>query len=204
MTEQSLLDLSNRVLKNSLSKEDVEVIQKLFFSFEEDIHDLDLIVVLAGEKLNRMESAVKLYHMMKVPILISGGNLSSEGIREWEKYFHYGESHAVLTKDILVEGESKNTYENLLYSLKIIEKKKQFQNIVFVSSSQHLLRVSLTLLKILKEIPLSITYSFYSADSKNVDVDTWYSSLNGREEIATELKKIVKYHLFPYLNRGRI
>lgn len=199
MTEESLFHLSNRILKNSFSKEDVKLIQTLFFSDSEEICYFDLIVVLAGEKLNRMESAVKLYQMRKVPILISGGNLSKEGIREWEKYFRYGESHGVLTSDMLVEGESKNTYENLLYSLKILAKKKQFQRIVFVSSSQHLLRVSLTLFKVLEEFPISITYSFYPADSKNVSLESWCFSSEGRSEIAGELKKIIQYHLVPYL-----
>lgn len=204
MTEQSLLNLSNRVLENSLSKEDVGVIQKLFFSDFEEMLDFDLIVVLAGEKLNRMEGAVKLYQMKKVPILISGGNLSSEGIREWERYFQYGESHGVFTSDMLVEGESKNTYENLLFSLKIIAEQEKFQKIVFLSSSQHLLRVSLTLLKVLEEFPLSITYSFHSVDSKSINLNTWCYSNEAQSEIAAELKKIVKYHLFPYLNRDRI
>lgn len=199
MTEESLLHLSNRILENSFSNEDVKLIQTLFFSDSEEIGDFDLIVVLAGEKLNRMESAVKLYQMRKVPILISGGNLSKEGIREWEKYFHYGESHGVLTGDMLVEGESKNTYENLLYSLKILSKKDEFQRPVFVSSSQHLLRVSLTLFKVLEEFPLSITYSFYPADSKNVTSESWYFSSEGRSEIAGELNKILQYHLISYL-----
>jgi len=186
-----LLELSNRVLEDSLSEEDTRKIENLFCVFQEEISDFDLIVVLAGDKLNRMESAVKLYQKRKVPILISGGNLSSEGIREWEKYFHYGESHGVLTSDMLVEGESRNTYENLLNSLKVVNKKNKFQRIVFVSSSYHLLRVSLTLLKILEEFPLPITYSFYPADSKE-----------GIKTVAIELRKIVKYHLVPYLNRN--
>ncbi len=200
MTEQSLFNLSNRILENVISKEDVEIVQKLFFSFEESIQDFDLIVVLAGEKLNRIKRAVELYHKRKVPILISGGSLSREGIREWEKYFQYGKSHGVLENNMIVEGESQNTYENLFYSLKILSEKKKFQRIVFVSSSFHLLRVSLTLLKVLEEVPLSIAYSFDSSDSGNISLDDWYLSRNGREEVATELRKIIKYHLLSYLN----
>ena len=199
MTEQSLLDLSNRILENEISKKDIEIVQKLFFSFEESILDFDLIVVLAGEKLNRMERAVELYHKKKVPILISGGSLSKEGIREWEKYFQYGVSHGVLERDMIVEGESQNTYENLFYSLKILSK-KTFKRIVFISSSFHLLRVSLTLFQVLEEFSLSITYSFDSSDSGNINSDTWYLSKEGREEITTELRKIIKYRLFSYLN----
>ncbi len=199
MTEQSLLNLSNKIKKNQLSLHDIELVNQLFFSYgDNQLQDFDLIVVLAGDLLNRMEVAVELYQKAKAPILISGGNLSSNDQREWEKYFRYAESHGVSPSDLFVEGESTNTYENLLDSLKIIENKWSFSRIVFISSSHHLLRVSLTLKKVLEEIPVSITYSFYPAYTKNITKENWQFSEFGREALSQELEKIIKYQLLPY------
>lgn len=199
MTEQSLLALSKRITDNQLSNEDIELINQLFFSYDnEKLPNFDLIVVLAGQLLNRMEVALELYQKEKAPILISGGNLSNNGQREWENYFHYAESHGISSSNLFVEGESTNTYENLYNCLKIIEKKWPSSNVVFVSSSHHLLRVYLTLKKVLKSVPISITYSFYPACTKSITKENWLFSPSSRVTISKELKKIVKYQLFPY------
>lgn len=202
MTEESLLRLSKRVEKDQLIDGDLEILNRFFFSFEEEVpRDLDLIVVLAGEYLNRIQAAVHVYEQKKVPILVSGGSINEKGEREWERYFRYAEAHGVVYSDLIIEAESTNTYQNLVNIISIIKKKQLSPcRIVFISSTQHLLRVSLTLRKILESFPIDFNYSFYPTYAKNIRKENWRTSQSSRKELAKEIQKIIEYQLVPYLN----
>lgn len=199
--ENMLLDLASRIRENSLRPYDLELCSRFFFSYSENVFNYDLLVVLAGSSLNRIQRAVQLYRKKQVLIVISGGAVFKNGEREWERYSRYAISHGVCPSDLIIEGESMNTYENLYNSLKIIkDTEKKFQNIVFISSTQHLFRVSLTLLQVLDHLPIDIQYSFYPAYAKNMRQETFLFSNSSRFEIASELEKVVQYHLTPYLS----
>lgn len=199
--EEKLLALASRIRENVLVKGDLELIHQFFFCYSEDQSDFDILVVLAGSSLNRIEKAVQLYQKKPCPILISGGATFADGVREWERYSCYALEHGVKSTDLIIEAQSNNTYENLFNSIQLIDcKRLNHGKVLFISSAQHLFRVSLTLLQVLEKVPLQIHYMFCAVYAKNMRRETFLFSDSGRREIASELEKIVQYQLFPYLN----
>ena len=72
----------------------------------------------------------------------SGGKGKDEVISEAEAMKKYLLSQGIKEKNILIENKSKNTYENLKNSIKIINNKKA--NIGFSTTNYHVMRAGLT------------------------------------------------------------
>lgn len=115
-----------------------------------------------------------------VPVLTSNPVLSVQG--GWYK------------DDLIIESISHNTKENIINSLKLI--KDNYHNIIIVSSSQHLLRVKLTLEKELTKNNIT-NLNFYLVPSYAtlVPKDAWYKESKAKEIIKGELERLIKYNL---------
>jgi len=197
VTNNQLSKLIYDIKSENLSISDFAMIESLFFSYSLNfIYPIHFILVLAGKRLNRVETVVDIYHKGRVKIILSGGVFNSNGQKECERYFDYCIMHGVKKEDIILENQSTNTYQNLLYSIGLIQKSWfSICHILIISSVQHLPRVSLTIEKIKKEMNFSFTYQCYPSKSSFIDKSNWYSKKENRKEIVTELEKIVKYHL---------
>ncbi len=71
----------------------------------------------------------------------SGGKGDDEIISEAEAMKNYLVEHGINKKNILIEDKSKNTYENLKFSNKLIKDKKA--NVCFSTTNYHVLRAGL-------------------------------------------------------------
>lgn len=197
MTKVQLLKVIQEIRECNISTDSHELIHSLFFSYSTDIdYSINFILVLAGKRLNRVKTAVDFYHKNRTKIILSGGVFNSNCEKECERYFDYCIKHGVLKEDIILEQRSTNTYQNLLYSLELIQN-MWFSSchILIISSLQHLPRVDLTLKKIQKEIPFSVTYQCYPSITTLFNENNWYLQKESREEIVAELEKIIRYHL---------
>ena len=106
---------------------------------------------------------------------------------EYEKYYMYAITHGMNKKDLLIESTSHNTKENIINFLKLI--KDKYHNIIIISSSQHLLRVKLTLEKELQNKKIT-DINYYL-----VPKDTWYQESKAKQIIKGELERLIKYKL---------
>lgn len=101
--------------------------------------------LLAG----RIDRAIQVYKKQKKnpPMLImSGGKGNDELISEGEAMKEYALKCGIDEEYILVENQSKNTYENLLFSKKIIldrEQKKKHVRILFSTTNYHVFRAGI-------------------------------------------------------------
>lgn len=104
--------------------------------------------LLAG----RIDRALKVYRRQadkkkKPPMLImSGGKGGDEQIAESEAMKQYALEQGISEDHILVEDQSKNTYENMLFSRRIIESREQDMKhlrILFSTSNYHVFRASI-------------------------------------------------------------
>ena len=114
--------------------------------------DYDYVVCLGaglidGERIgkllgNRLLQAKKVYDrsMSSCKIIVSGGQGADEKLSEAEAMKKYLVENGVSEKDIILEDESKNTYENVLNSQAIIQKRKGRQWVAIVTSNYHVLR----------------------------------------------------------------
>jgi vancomycin permeability regulator SanA len=85
---------------------------------------------------NQLESTKK--DLIFIP---SGGKGNDEVISEAEAIKNYLLEHGINEKNILVENKSKNTYENIKFSNKLINNKKA--NIAFSTTNYHVMRAGL-------------------------------------------------------------
>ena len=113
---------------------------------------------------------------------------------EYEKYYIYAITHGLPKDDLILESISHNTKENIINSLKLI--KGKYHNIIIISSSQHLLRVKLTLEKELQKKKITnINYFLIPSYATLVPKDTWYKEEKAKEIIKGELERLIKYRL---------
>ena len=187
--------LITKLNNDNLTKDDIREINNLMFNFHDKITSPDLILVLASSSIKRIEKAVELAKKYHLKILISGANyLSKDRMYEYEKYYIYAITHGLTKDDLILESISHNTKENIINSLKLI--KGKYHNIIIISSSQHLLRVKLTLEKELQKKKITnINYFLIPSYATLVPKDTWYKEEKAKEIIKGELERLIKYRL---------
>ncbi len=187
--------LITKLNNDNLTKDDIREINSLMFNFHDKITSPDLILVLASSSIKRIEKAVELAKKYHLKILISGANyLSKDRMYEYEKYYIYAITHGLTKDDLILESISHNTKENIINSLKLI--KGKYHNIIIISSSQHLLRVKLTLEKELQKKKITnINYYLVPSYATLVPKDTWYKEEKAKEIIKGELERLIKYRL---------
>ena len=180
---------------DNLTKDDVDEINSLMFNFHDEITSPDLIFVLASSSIKRIEKAIELSKKYNLKILISGANyLKNEQMYEYEKYYIYAITHGINKDNLIIEPNSHNTKENIIYSLNLI--KDKYHNIIIISSSQHLLRVKLTLEKELRKNNITnLNYYLVPSYATLVPKDTWYNKSKAKEIIKGELERLIKYRL---------
>ena len=194
MDNVEILRLINKIRNLDIDNRVVEEVKSLFFSFPQiDLIRIDLILVLGGISINRMQTAVDLYKMKKVPIIISGGTVRKSGLTEHEIYYKYAVSHGVDEEDLLIEPDSYNTYDNIYNSFKMLINNHNRLNILIVSSPQHLFRVSKTVEKVSKELNFFPNCFYYGVYNYKINERNWYSTKKGRRLVADELEKIINY-----------
>ena len=193
--KEQLKYLITKLDNDNLTKEDIDKINKYMFSFNDKITSPDLILVLASSSIKRIEKAIELSKKYNLKILISGANyLKKDRMYEYEKYYIYAITHGISKDNLIIESISHNTKENIRNSLNII--KDKYHNIIIISSSQHLLRVKLTLEKeLLKNNITNINYYLVPSYATLVPKDTWYKEKKAKEIIKGELERLVRYNL---------
>lgn len=187
--------LINKLDTNNLTEDDITKINNLMFNKSDDISKGEIILVLGSSSIKRIEKAIEISKKYNLKILISGGNyLKKENIYEYEKYYIYCLTHDIKEENIILEKKSTNTLENIIHSLDLI--KNNYKNIIVISSSQHILRVKLTIEKYLKEQNITNLNFFYEKSYATlVPKDNWYLKNEAKEIIKGELERILKYNL---------
>jgi len=99
----------------------------------------------------------------------------------------------VSKKDVILEDQSTNTLENVIFSKKIIEEKIGFDNIksiILITKHYHSRRALMTIKRHFpKKIAIiPVTYEIYGFNKNN-----WFGSKIGKKKVLEEYEKIKKY-----------
>ena len=98
-----------------------------------------------GGSATRITTAVELYHQKKInKILLSGGSgkILGEKKIEADAARNFLIRIGIPAADILLETDSRNTYENAMYSSKLIEDQLPGANCLLITSAWHLRRAT--------------------------------------------------------------
>lgn len=173
--------------------------QKTDYIFIQDKNPTaDIAIVFGTSKTidEAVEKAYELYSKKLVPkILVTGGyNKSSETI-ESEVLKDRLIKRGVKLEDIIVENKSTNSYENALFSLRVLDNEigvDKIKQIVAVVRNYHARRSLMTLKKV---FPNNIILKAAPYESKHYPFNrnNWYKSKQGVEKVDEEISKIKTY-----------
>lgn len=107
-----------------------------------DSPDVDGTGSLCSSPASRLLTTVRLYRMLHVPILLSGGQVYSDSGEEARIACRVLKSLGVPEEDILVETRSINTTQNARYSAEII-RERGLHRPILVTSAFHMRRAVL-------------------------------------------------------------
>ncbi len=161
--------------------------------------------IFLGDQGDRIWQTLCLYKSKKInKIIISGGDISlypdKKIISENDKAKEFLIQNGVLKEDIYQEKKSINTYENAVYTAKILKTKFKKPSIILISSSFHLKRAEGCFKKQgLKLAIFGTTYLNYGESSNFIDFLPTTVSLKNSEYIFKECIGILAYWFLGYL-----
>lgn len=180
----------------NVDQETIDLVNKIFFSFEKVGKNVDVVLVLGGlqEKRAIVGSNLGIYY--NIPVIFSGGVYHScFDMTESSYYKKIGLENGLNDSLIYLENESTNTYENFLYSFEIIKKfnHKNLINIAVVSSSIHLPRSIFTGNEIIEKNNYNINLIPVPSDGIKNSKENWMKHVETRRSVSNELRKLLNY-----------
>ncbi len=162
-------------------------LEKNVFIPNNQLTNYDIAIVFGGPDMipTRINEAIKLYKQNKISkILVTGGigyfnkdktNTEANIMKE------YLLKNKIPTKDILIENKSRNTKENIIYSVNLLKEKYDLSKttILLISSDYHIKRCKLLFSNYLNNI------SIYGTSSK-INKNNWSNSFYGYFTIIKE------------------
>ena len=158
----------------------------------EESQKCDAIILLEGDGYARYKKAVSLYMAGIAPLICFSGGFDDEksGAFTYEKVKPLILEAGVPEKDLILEGKSKNTYEQAV-EIMLLAQQNNWKRIILVASHYHSYRAFLTFLCVLKQKRPKLIMDM--AVAKDLD---WYEETGwGRriDLLASELDKIDAY-----------
>ncbi len=186
------MNLSNTQYIDILVKYSDDMIKHMVFQKEpiESEEKSDIGIVLRGISMipYRLEESIKLYKKGRIEkILLTGGigRLNLDRITpEAIKMKQYLLDHGIPVNDIIMESKAKNSYENIKYSLDVIEEKYSKENtkITLITSDFYMKRCMLLMAKFLD----CSHYTGRIVKDGKTDLTHWQNTLYGKRVIFQE------------------
>jgi uncharacterized SAM-binding protein YcdF (DUF218 family) len=173
-----------------------EITEYIFIDDKDPQGSIALVFGTWNARKYSVEKAVELYKKGNVPKLVfSGGYNEKAGGAEGEILTEDAIRLGIPSKDILIENRSKNTLENVLFSIDIIDKEiglRNIKSIIAVVKNYHARRVLMTLKKHLPQY-IQLKVSSYTSDYYSFTKDNWHQSDLGKKKVFEEMEKINTY-----------
>ncbi len=168
----------------------------------EDINDKrgSIMLVLGGglksgnkigvSTAERLEKAVKLYKSKKMKILLSDGSLYRKSPAK-KMFRDYLTGEGIEPDHILFEGQSQTTYENFIFTKKMVMKENP-EEVLVITSPYHQKRSSL----IIKHLKLENYRVIKMEKSEVYQADTFGQRLRNLKLIIREYFGLIKFKIF--------
>ena len=158
----------------------------------EEPQKCDAIILLEGDGFARYKKAVSLYKSGIAPLICFSGGFDDEksGAFTYEKVKPLILEAGVPEKDLILEGKSKNTYEQAVEII-LLAQQKNWKRIVLVASHYHSYRAFLTFLCVSKQKMPELIMDMAAVN----DLDWYEENVWGKriDLLASELDKIDAY-----------
>jgi uncharacterized SAM-binding protein YcdF (DUF218 family) len=177
----------------TMNQEEIKKITDYIF-LESNPQKADLALVFGTRHPEAINKVYELYRDRLIPkILVSGGLNRVNGENEAKEMSQKLIELGVEKEDIILEDQSINSLENVLFSKKVIEEKIGFNNIkkiIAVVKHYHSRRALMTLKRHFPKtvVLIPVTYDIYGFDK-----DNWFEDASGKEKVMDEWDKISVY-----------
>lgn len=149
---------------------------------------VDVLITLGGDS-DRELYAAELYNLGIAPkVIMSGGGSAADKMAE--KAIKKG----VRERDIIVERNSKSTYDNAVNSREIVLR-ENFKSAIVISSPYHMRRSKMVFNRVFKKTGVKLIYC--STSDSGFNVGGQCNSKNDRRIVKREYTKLV-YYWFRY------
>ena len=158
----------------------------------------DVIITLGGSNIIRTDYSVRLFKEGYSKHLLLSGGIIGNGDNRTHAEVMYKEAKRlrVPDADIIIEDESKSTYQNALYT-KTALINLHYKSAIIVTSNYHMKRARLVFKKVFNGTGIDLRFSI--SDDKNFKPNNWWTDAYSRKIVITEYAK-----LLGYLVKGRL
>ncbi len=183
---------------------DEQIASIVFGGIVDNQENCDIAIVFGNSDmiLERTKKAVDMYYQKRTKMLLftgGSGGITAKGkecLSEAEKMANLALSYGVPQDDILIENQSNNSFENVSYSVKLLEEKmdiKILNNIMLITSDFHLKRCYSIFLKYLP----NVKYTLVGSKNGYSDEENWMNSElywgSGRSIVTFEANALINY-----------
>jgi len=159
-----------------------------------ELKPCDCIIVLAGEKGERVKEGVKLYKAGWGKCLIMSGGMGEAEIPLSSLMKQQAINAGVPSKLILEENKSEDTGEDAYYTRQLM-KKYQLTSAILVTSPYHSRRSMFVFRKVFRSS--GITLISYPVTDSWYNPEKWWQTKKGMKATFSECSKFLWYYLFP-------
>lgn len=161
---------------------------------DEEPRKCDTIVVLSGGgNVSRVTKGVELYQKgYSSRIIMSGGGNVTSKFKEADLMSMEAQDQGVPFTSILLESESKSTYDNAVYVKNIIQR-YNLKSILLVTSNYHTRRAKYIFEEVFKNTSVEIIT--VSAPDSEFSPSTWWKNHEGQQRALTELANLIIYRI---------
>jgi uncharacterized SAM-binding protein YcdF (DUF218 family) len=139
------------------------------------------------------EQAAELYHRGYFSlIVVSGGVATGDGRLEAHRMRDVLLAKGVPAEIIMVEDKARNTGENVIYSMKLLDEKKGLGNIDSVLAIGHIQAARRFLMTLERHWP-QVTKMFTTRNCFGVPKELWHTHPDFRAKVLSEYEKIPDY-----------
>lgn len=147
----------------------------------------DALIVLSGDRGERMEYAFSLYQAGLADLLIVTGGPLYADLSEADLLRRHAVHLGVPAEKIIMETKAVNTYQNALYTRKLMELYR-LESAMVISSPYHMRRVRLMFNEVYRDSGIRLVY-VPVADSW-FDPERWWETSKGRRLVLSEYAKL--------------
>jgi len=164
-----------------------------FLIVKENPVKADVIIVLGGDNILRTDYSIKLYNEGYSNILLfSGGKDDINGENSADIMGKEAVRLNVPSKNIIVENKAISTYENAIFTKKILMD-HSFKSAIIVTSDYHMRRSRLVYNKAFKNTGIKLI--FCSVQDTNFKPKWWFINNYSRNVVISEYEKLLGYFI---------
>ncbi|MFH0803418.1 MAG: YdcF family protein [bacterium] len=163
-----------------------------YLAVQDELKKSDVIVVLAGERGERVVQAVSLYRDGWAPLILMSGGPGEAGIPLSEIMKFQAVKLGVPAKAVLQESRSLDTGEDALFSREILEK-MPVRSLILVTSPYHARRAADIFRRVFKDSGMEIL--IYPVQKSWFKLNDWWTRKLDAKCILMEYMKIIWYRL---------